>query len=162
MLRLALCIMTMIAASPLKAELRLSPELATRTEELARWIELHSDYEPMQKQPVYIFLSQEELNYIFFGLTPAGYTGKEQSSVVALYHKGIVFLTESFELGVNDDVLLHELVHHLQAEQNRQYPCVRAGERDAYKLQESFIEETGMGEPLDPMWAHLAARCEDF
>jgi hypothetical protein len=133
-----------------------------RAGELAAWIGENSDYGAMKKHPIYIFLTQKELDYILFEATPAGYTGNESSQAVALYFDGIVFLSEEFRLGLHDDILLHELVHHLQAEQGRELACVRAGEKDAYALQTKFVRETGIGNLPDPMWAHLASRCESF
>ncbi len=149
-------------ALPASAEVRPPGEFYKRAEQLADWIDGNSDYGPLKKHPIYLFLAPEELNYVLFDTTAAGYSGSEQSDAVALYYKGIVFLSHDFQLGKDDDVLLHELVHHLQAEQGRLFPCVRAGEKDAYRLQSQFIHETGIGDLPDPMWAHLAARCEDF
>jgi hypothetical protein len=145
-----------------KADVKPPPSFYARADELAEWIDLNSDYRPMQRHPVYIFLSQDQLNYVFFGTSAVGYVGTEQSEALALYHNGIVLLSSDFELGKNDDVLLHELVHHLQAEQNRVFPCVRAGEKDAYDLQKKFTEETGIGELPDPMWTLLVSQCGDF
>jgi hypothetical protein len=159
LLTIALCCGLTI---PANAQVKPPASFYERAEELARWIDEKSDYGPMQKHPIYLFLHQDELDYVFFETTAVGYSGSEQSQAVALYFKGIVLLSDEFQVGVHDDVLLHELVHHLQAEQNRAYACVRAGERDAYALQTKFIQETGIGKLPDPMWAFLATRCEDF
>lgn len=150
-----------ISALPARADVRPPPEFYARAEALADWIDKNSDYGPLKRHPIYLFVGQNELNYILFEPTSAGYQGHEQSDAVALYFKGIVFLAEDFELGTHDYVLLHELVHHLQAEQERQFPCVRAGEKDAYELQARFVRETGTGEIPDPMWTLLAAQCHD-
>lgn len=156
------CLLGCAIAFPAAADVRPPASFYDRANQLMDWIVDNTDYRPAKKHPIYVFLADEELNYIFFETTAAGYSGEEQSEAVALYLNGIVFLSEDFRLGEDDDVLLHELVHHLQAEQGRSFPCVRAGEKEAYELQAKFIRETGIGGLPDPMWAHLASRCEDF
>lgn len=49
-------------------------------------------------------------------------------------------------------VLLHELVHHVQFE-NHAWPCPKAAEWEAYKLQETWLLEHGMA--LDLPWVYI-------
>lgn len=115
----------------------------------------------MERHPAYIFLNPAELSYVFYQGFDQGYTGAEGNNIKAVYEPGIIFLSEQFELGKHDAVLLHELVHHKQYEDGRKYPCVAASEEDAYLLQNAYIDETGMGEKSDPVLTFFARQCEE-
>lgn len=56
-----------------------------RAGQLAEWIDRNSDYGPLKKHPIYLFIAPKELNYVLFDTTAAGYSRNEQSEAVALY-----------------------------------------------------------------------------
>ena len=47
----------------------------------------------------------------------------------------------------NRSALLHELVHHVQRENDVQAPCTAALERQAYDLQVKWLREQGVDDP---------------
>ena len=61
-------------------------------------------------------------------------------------------------------ILLHELVHHMQREAGRRYPCRGAREAHAYALQHRWLQARGAGllETLRINGLHLrtVTRCE--
>lgn len=130
-----------------------------KAESLARWIGAHSDFGPMRRHPSYVFVSKRELQYIYFQGGEQGYTGAETATVEAMYVQGIMFLQTGFDLETQSSILLHELVHHLQHEEGRQYACIGAAEAPAYRLQNEYIRETGIGKESDPLWTVLVTRC---
>jgi hypothetical protein len=56
-----------------------------------------------------------------------------------------IFLPTWFQLGKNDDLLVHELTHVLQYANDATFPCRNAQEKQAYEMQSAFVDETGIG-----------------
>jgi len=89
------------------------------------------------------------------------------SGYLALYHadSGTVLLRHDWDAGDLRDrsILLHELVHHMQASATRAYPCAGAREREAYHLQGRWLEERGanlfelLG--MNALFFHAVTRC---
>jgi len=67
-----------------------------------------------------------------------------QSGYLALYHaeSRTVLLRSDWDMRDLRDrsILVHELVHHLQAEAERDYVCRGAMEREAYDIQAAWLE----------------------
>lgn len=121
-----------------------------RTNELIDWLVANSDYERPTRMPAIAFLPIETINYIYRTNLNSGYS--ENRTIFAIYVHGLTVLPENFKLGWHDDLLLHELVHHLQATSGRRFPCPLAAEREAYEIQAEFTRQTGIGTPPDPMF----------
>jgi hypothetical protein len=127
-------------------------------QELGRWIAAHTTYPATFKNaPNFVFLPPEIIRHGFAG-SSLGYSS-QSSTVQAAQSRGAIYLPDSFELGRDDYILLHELVHHLQEESGRPYPCLESREREAYHLQTKFVEETGRGEMPNDMFM-LMLRCD--
>jgi hypothetical protein len=60
-------------------------------------------------------------------------------------------------------ILFHELVHFLQYvnEEHKNVECLNALERDAYKLQDAYIEEMGWPDEQRPnmLFAYVISAC---
>jgi hypothetical protein len=138
-----------------------------RVDELVEWIGENSRYGEMESYPAFAFLTREVLNFLYYEGSPGmAYDGQEE--VKALYIEGMMFLSEDLELGEDDYVLLHELVHHLQWEAghlgdypNDRFGCLAEVEREAYELQAKFVEETGRGEVPSPLFM-VTLRCDPW
>lgn len=86
---------------------------------------------------------------------------------LALYHADsrTILLREDWDSAdVRDrSILLHELVHHMQAAAARTYPCRGARERVAYEIQALWLERRGqdlfetLG--LNGLFFHALTRC---
>jgi hypothetical protein len=57
----------------------------------------------------------------------------------------------------DQSMLLHELVHHLQAQNNVKVPCQVAFERQAYDLQVTWLREQGVENPYALMGTNALA-----
>lgn len=138
-------------------------EVVRTINELADWLAHNSNFAPMQNQPAVIYVRQEELQYLYFTGSSTGYTGQTEPKVEALYMHNTILLREDFKVGEQDQILLHELVHHLQWEQNVEYPCLAASEKPAYDLQTKWQEEHGdpQDERPNPLWVFLATMCDE-
>jgi hypothetical protein len=70
-----------------------------------------------------------------------------KSGYLALYHADsrTVMLRRDWDMRDLRDrsILVHELVHHLQAEAGRDYVCKGAMEREAYDIQADWLEARG-------------------
>ncbi len=55
-------------------------------------------------------------------------------------------------------ILLHELVHHVQY-QTKAWPCPKATEWEAYKLQEAWLHEMGVKPAFSWMYILMASSC---
>jgi hypothetical protein len=133
-------------------------DFARRVAELVDWIAARSDYSPHLRQPpTFVFLSPDRIRHAFSG-SAMGYRS-ETSSVRAAQTNGTIYLPETFTLGRDDYMLVHELVHHLQDESGKQFECLAAREREAYVLQMKFVQQHGTGEVPNDIYM-LLLRCD--
>jgi hypothetical protein len=129
-----------------------------RVDELVHWIAANSSY-PAQLThvPNFAFLSPETIRHTFSG-SSLGYSS-QTSSVRAAQVRGTIYLPDTFALGRDDYILVHELVHHLQDESGKPFDCLATREREAYSLQSRFVDESGVGEKPNDMFM-LLLRCD--
>lgn len=141
-------------AFPLAADER-DEAVNARVQELLPWVAEKTGYSYEYVKPVIHFRTQEFLNEFYYGANYRdGYADVEAAAT-----GNVIFLREDFTLGENDDTLVHELVHTLQNENGAVFPCVAAMERQAYDLQDVFVEEFGIGEATDPLFKMLITAC---
>ena len=146
---IALMVTGSVAASPLPG-----PDFVRKVERLMHWIADHSNLEVPDRQPAFLFVSVETINYVATGSRYKGDTTLE--AAFSPTDAGIVFLPSS---GYTDDVLLHELVHFMQLTNGRLASCMGDLEQEAYRLEEAFTAETGIGDPIAPISRILATVC---
>jgi hypothetical protein len=91
--------------------------------------------------------SSRELAAMFFG-DAEGYEGVRP---LALYARNehILFLADELALDnlLDQSILLHELVHHMQVSNNIAFDCREEAERQAYQLQAQWLREHGVAQP---------------
>lgn len=158
-LKAAAVIATLLAGATTSARGETGPsdEFLQRVDELVRWISKHSDYPATVKNaPVFVFLTPQTIRHSFAG-SSMGYT--EKQNVKAAQAKDRIILPDTFTLGRDDYMLLHELVHYLQYESGKAFPCNEEREREAYVLQTAFVIETGAGDMPNDMFM-LMLRCD--
>lgn len=129
-----------------------------RVEELVRWISSKSNYPAtLRQRPEFVFLPPQTIRQAF-SRSALGYSD-QSSSVRAVQVKGTIYLPDTFLIGQDDYMLMHELVHHMQDESGQKFGCLAEREREAYVLQMQFVEETGTGESPNDMFL-LMLRCD--
>ena len=78
---------------------------------------------------------------------PGAADPETESGYLALYHADsqTVLLRRDWDMRDLRDrsVLVHELVHHMQAAAGREYVCKGAMEREAYEVQSAWLEARG-------------------
>src|SRR3989344_335704 len=113
-----------------------------RAVELTEWIVRNSTFEFVPPPPI-VFVPPVTLARVFNG----------DKTVQAGHFPNMIMLRADFQLGINDEVLLHELVHHLQFVSGKltygMGICLVPNELDAYALQNKFVGETGIGQGIN-------------
>lgn len=133
-------------------------DLNRRVEELVRWISENSEYPAYTRlTPELVFLPPQTIRSIF-SRKNLGYSD-QTSTVRAVQVNNTIYLPDTFRLGRDDYMLLHELVHHMQEEAGTKFDCLAEREREAYKLQARYVSETGVGETPNDMYM-LMLRCD--
>ena len=109
---------------------------------LMAWISAATGLPPAQDLPELVFNTPAELQMLHY----PGAVYREGDGVpqaVALYNleEGVIHLTDDWEVRdpVDLSVLLHELVHHMQASADIDYDCRGAMEKVAYDAQIDFL-----------------------
>ncbi len=129
-----------------------------RVDELVHWISENTHYPSALKQrPDFIFMAPQTIRSAF-SRKGMGYSD-ESSSIRAVQVKGAIYLPDTFQLGRDDFMLLHELVHHMQDESGLKFGCLAEREREAYQLQTKYVGETGIGDMPNDMFM-LMLRCD--
>lgn len=90
----------------------------------------------------------------------------DNDGVQAFYNREgrYIVLGDNWDVATDEGraVVLHELVHHLQAEAGREYPCQNAREAEAYEAGNAYLAERGLPPQADPLWVELMASCNRF
>src|SRR5262245_1687534 len=116
--------------------------------------------------PRIFFAPQQRIGEIYYRTSEPG--NALQPRAVYDFRTATVFLHNrwrSSEL-YDQSVLLHELVHHLQARNKIKVPCQVAFERQAYELQVSWLREQGVKSPYafmgtNELTIYVASECHD-
>lgn len=145
---------------------RPSAAFFNKVTELSNWVDAHSKFGKVKIMPAFIFLTREELEYIYYQ-SFKGYFGASShdptQEVKGIYQPGIIFLQEDFDIAADAHVIVHELVHHRQWEKEMTFRCFQAREWEAYLLEEKYMEEQGVPPTERPnlLWAYHRSRCPD-
>ena len=97
----------------------------------------------------------------------------DNSNILGLYNHNTktIYLSKDFWKASTKDqsILLHELVHHMQYSKDfNHYTMLCKGliEKEAYDLQEKWLEERGLtlGDTIDigPLFRHVLTQCDFF
>ena len=113
--------------------------LDTRVKELLAWAADKTGYSADCVKVTALFVAPSTINLLAFG------SDLNQATVESLAVGSTIFLPIWFTIGENDDILVHELTHVLQYENNARFACVADQEREAYITAAAFSDETGIG-----------------
>ena len=124
-----------------------------RAKELLPWVARHTGYKTDYVKVTVVLVEPKEINLVAYG---ANY--RDQTNVDSVSVGATIFLPNWFVLGTNDDILVHELTHVLQFENDATFKCRAEQEKEAYETQVAFIDETGIGNKPSPIFRFLL-RC---
>lgn len=124
-----------------------------KAKQLLPWVAQKTGYSADHVRVTVLFAEPKVINAIAFG---PKYT--DQTKINSVSSGATIFLPAWFELGKNDDILVHELTHVLQFENDAHFRCRAEQERQAYEVQSAFVDETGIGTKPHPFFLFLL-RC---
>lgn len=134
---------------------------------LMTWIQAASGLPMPDTSPTVARVSPERMADLADPTAGGSARPSVRSGYLALYHadsRTILLRPDWRAEDLRDrSILLHELVHHMQAGAGRAYPCSGAREREAYELQARWLDERGgdlfqlMG--MNSLFFHALTRC---
>ena len=114
--------------------------------ELEAWIARDTGLPLPAEMPRIAFAGPRQLNTLFHGETATG-AAAGAGDVIALYDSSehTILLPEHWTGATPAEVsvLVHELVHHMQAAAGRRYACPGEREAPAYRAQADWLAQTG-------------------
>ena len=117
---------------------------------------------PAMEAPIVHFLPAEQM------CKAVDMCDQEGAKVIAHYdmERRILTLPVGWSSGDPQDMssLVHEMVHHLQAEKwprDEDRPCRGRVEEMAYDVQEKFLRSMGLELEVDPFYRIVLTMCED-
>lgn len=119
---------------------------------LTAWMSGKTDHATPDYAPDIVTKSPREMWWMMYPGQPFP-ENPDNGRVHGLYINGTIYLSDAIPYGVwRDSVILHELVHHYQADSPP--VCLGQMEREAYEVQEQWLKERGVDiwDYLDPLW----------
>jgi len=125
------------------------------------WIGANSTLDTNHDIPVVMFLTQEQMEHMYYGDHE-----HNKDSLHGLYDmdKDVIILPDTWDRRKPWDlgVLLHEMVHYLQDQNGIEFACTANMERDAWPLQQKYLNEVhGTDWDYDQLWHHMISTCRD-
>ena len=125
------------------------------------WIGANSNLDTNHDIPVVLFLTQEQMEHMYYGEHE-----HEKDSLHGLYDTddNVIILLDTWDRRKPWDlgVLLHEMVHYLQDQNDIKFACMANMERDAWPLQQKYLSEKhGVDWQYDDLWHHMISTCRD-
>jgi Domain of unknown function (DUF4157) len=124
--------------------------LDNRAKELLPWVAQRTGYAADHVKVTVILVEPRTIDLIAYRVSKDGDPKPE-----AITAGATIFLPTTFELGANDDILVHELTHVLQYENDAKFRCRAEQEKQAYEVQAAFVDETGIGTKPDPFFMFM-------
>lgn len=125
------------------------------------WIGANSNLDTNHDIPVVLFLTHEQMEQMYYGEYE-----HEKDSLHGLYdiEDDVIILPDTWDRRKPWDlgVLLHEMVHYLQDQNDIKFACMANMEREAWPLQKKYLSEIhGVDWQYDDLWHHMISTCRD-
>jgi Zn-dependent peptidase ImmA (M78 family) len=124
------------------------------------WIGANTNYDVNLHHPEVQIVPQAQLEQIY----SKGKGIDKNSELHAFYDtkKDTIYLPESFDLynAWHKGVLLHELLHYVQDQNQVEFECSAQMEAEAWPLQKKYLHEVhGVDWQYDDLWFRLVSSC---
>jgi hypothetical protein len=116
-----------------------------RASQLMPWVAQQTGYSAEHVKVTVLFVEPRTISLIAYSVSQS-----DDPTPEAIAAGSTIFLPRWFELGKNDDILVHELTHVLQYANDAKFRCRAEQERQAYEAQAAFVAATGIGRKPDP------------
>lgn len=123
------------------------------------WLGANSNLDTNHDVPLVIFLPQDQLNHMYY--KDSAHDGNK---LHGLYDrdKDTIFLPDTWDRRRPWDlgVLLHEMMHYLQDQNEIKFSCVQEMERDVWPTQRKYLREVHDYEwEYDELWYWMVSNC---
>lgn len=123
------------------------------------WLGANTPFNTNHDIPNVIFLSQEKMEQMFYGDDH-----DVPNTLHGLYDKDsdTIILPDTWDRRLPWDmgILLHEMVHYLQDQNQLQFACTAEMERDAWPIQQKYLKDQhGYDWQYDGLWYAVVSTC---
>ena len=124
------------------------------------WLGANSDFNVNMDIPVVMFLPQDQMEQRYFGDT------ENHGELHGFYdiEKNIIILPNTWDRRDPWDlsVLLHEMIHYVQDQNETEFNCTAEMEKDSWPLQQKYLLEIHDFEwDYDKLWYLMVSSCSD-
>ena len=124
------------------------------------WLGANSDFNVNMDIPVVMFLSQDQMEQRYFGDT------ENHGELHGFYdiEKNIIILPNTWDRRDPWDlsVLLHEMIHYVQDQNETEFNCTAEMEKDSWPLQQKYLLEIhDFKWDYDKLWYLMVSSCSD-
>ena len=122
------------------------------------WLGANSDYTVNMDVPPVILLPQVEMENIYYG------EAERHGHLHAFYNteEDVIYLPDTWD-GTNPwdlGVLLHEVIHYVQDQNDLSFACKNAMEKESWPLQQRYLKEVHDFQwDYDRLWHHMISTC---
>jgi hypothetical protein len=126
------------------------------------WLGANTQFDTNHDIPVVVFLPQETMEQMFYGDNKY-----EPDSLHGMYHRDTdtIYLPDTWDRRGPWDlsVLLHEMVHYVQDQNNIVFTCTQEMEKDSWLIQQKYLLEVHKVKwNYDKLWHLMVSSCSDF
>ena len=124
------------------------------------WLGANSDFNVNMDIPVVLFLPQDQMEQRYFGDT------ENHGELHGFYdiEKNIIILPNTWDRRDPWDlsVLLHEMIHYVQDQNETEFNCTAEMEKDSWPLQQKYLLEIhDFKWDYDKLWYLMVSSCSD-
>lgn len=124
------------------------------------WLGANSDFNVNMDIPVVMFLPQDQMEQRYFGDT------ENHGELHGFYdiEKNIIILPNTWDRRDPWDlsVLLHEMIHYVQDQNETEFNCTAEMEKDSWPLQQKYLLEIhDFKWDYDKLWYLMVSSCSD-
>tara|TARA_Y100000389_G_scaffold141626_1_gene139548 strand:- start:85 stop:501 length:417 start_codon:yes stop_codon:yes gene_type:complete len=124
------------------------------------WLGANSDFNVNMDIPVVLFLPQDQMEQRYFGDT------ENHGELHGFYdiEKNIIILPNTWDRRDPWDlsVLLHEMIHYVQDQNETEFNCTAEMEKDSWPLQQKYLLEIhNFKWDYDKLWYLMVSSCSD-
>ena len=126
------------------------------------WLGANTPFDTNHDIPKILFVTQAQMEEMF-------YTGsnKMPNTLHGLYDKesDTIILSDQWDRRKSWDmaILLHEMVHYLQDQNNMKFRCTAEMEKDAWPIQQKYLKEKHNHVwDYDGLWYAVISTCGDY
>ena len=125
------------------------------------WIGANTSFDTNFPLPEVVFLPQETMNKMYYKDNE-----HDADSLHGMYDKDndVIILPDSWDItqGWDQSVLLHEMIHYYQDQNDIKFNCTQEMEKDSWPIQQRYLkQEHNYNWDYDKIWYIMISACSD-